>query len=446
MNINNVSKTSRITIVSAVFLLSMLVLALVINGIWRQQTTQEQTLAKQNIQNRVSEIKYGINECCGITETLNLILQENAEGTMEDFNNVARHIMKDRKFISSLQLAPNGTVTAIYPMEGNEGDLIDLFQEKHYGSLAAYSKNTGTMTLQGPFEIQHKEIGMELREPVYVRDGEGIKQFWGFAIAIVKVPDVFQISIDNLKTFGYDYSLYKTNPFDDEMRLITSSKGIMNDPVVADFDAAGVSWRLAIAPEEGWVQPSYLLPYALFGLFLVLLLTALTYLVLLLAEDRALFSNISLRDQLTGLYNVRCFEEDMAALVRTNKLHGIFYIDVNKFKHINDTYGHRAGDDVLKEVALRMKGACEFNVYRLGGDEFAILVDQDIKKSAYETITTKMTKAFNRSIVSGSNNMMVSVSIGYAFYPDDGTDPQQLREIADQRMYNMKEAYHAEME
>ena len=57
-----------------------------------------------------------------------------------------------------------------------------------------------------------------------------------------------------------------------------------------------------------------------------------------------------------------------------------------------------------------------------------------------------MTKAFNRSIVSGSNNMMVSISIGYAFYPDDGTDPQQLREIADQRMYNMKEAYHAEME
>ena len=136
----------------------------------------------------------------------------------------------------------------------------------------------------------------------------------------------------------------------------------------------------------------------------------------------------------------------MATLVRTNKLHGIFYIDVNKFKHINDTYGHRAGDDVLKEVALRMKGACEFNVYRLGGDEFAILVNQDIKKSAYETITAKMTKAFNRSIVSGSNNMMVSISIGYAFYPDDGTDPQQLREIADQRMYNMKEAYHAEME
>ena len=69
MNINNVSKTSRITIVSAVFLLSMLVLSLVINGIWRQQTTQEQTLAKQNIQNRVSEIKYAINECCGITFT-----------------------------------------------------------------------------------------------------------------------------------------------------------------------------------------------------------------------------------------------------------------------------------------------------------------------------------------------------------------------------------------
>ena len=446
MNINTVSKTSRITIVSAVFLLSMLVLSLVINGIWRQQTTQEQTLAKQNIQNRVSEIKYAINECCGITETMNLILQENAEGTMEDFNNVAKHIMKDRKYISCLQLAPDGTVTSIYPMEGYEGDLINLFEEKHYGSLAAYSKNTGTMTLQGPFEIHHKEIGMELREPVYVRDSNGIKQFWGFAIAIIKVPDVFQISTDNLKTFGYDYTLYKTNPFDEEMHPITSSKGILEDPVVADFDAAGVSGRLAIAPEEGWVQPSYLLPYALFGLFLVLLLTLLTYMVLLLAEDRALFSNISLRDQLTGLYNVRCFEEDMATLVRTNKLHGIFYIDVNKFKHINDTYGHRAGDDVLKEVALRMKGACEFNVYRLGGDEFAILVNQDIKESAYETIAAKMTKAFNRSIVSGSNNMMVSISIGYAFYPDDGTDPQQLREIADQRMYNMKEAYHAEME
>ena len=139
MNINNVSKTSRITIVSAVFLLSMLVLSLVINGIWRQQTTQEQTLAKQNIQNRVSEIKYAINECCGITETMNLILQENAEGTMEDFNNVAKHIMKDRKYISCLQLAPDGTVTSIYPMEGYEGDLINLFEEKHYGSFVLIS-------------------------------------------------------------------------------------------------------------------------------------------------------------------------------------------------------------------------------------------------------------------------------------------------------------------
>ncbi|ORT99322.1 diguanylate cyclase/phosphodiesterase (GGDEF & EAL domains) with PAS/PAC sensor(s) [Anaerovibrio sp. JC8] len=446
MNLNNVGKTSRITTVSAVFLLSMLVLVLVINGIWRQQTSQEQTLAKQNIQNRVSELKYGINECCGITEVMNLILQENAEGTMKDFNDVARHIMKDRKYISCLQLAPDGTVTSIYPLEGNEGDLINLFEEKHYGSLAAYSKNTGTMTLQGPFETPHNEVGLELRDPVYVRDGNGIKQFWGFAIAIVKVPDVFQISIDNLKTFGYDYALYKTNPFDDEMRLITSSRGIMEDPVVAEFDAAGVSWRLEIMPVDGWAHPATLLPYALFGLILVLLLTTLTYMVMLLAEDRNIFSNISLRDQLTGLYNVRCFEEDMAALVRTNSLHGIFFIDVNKFKHINDTYGHRAGDDVLKEVALRIKGACDFKVYRLGGDEFAIMVDQEIKRSAYDKITNQMAKAFNRSIVSGSNHMMVSVSIGYAFYPDDGTDPQQLREIADQRMYNMKQEYHANME
>lgn len=446
MFLNDVSKKSRIAIVSAVFLLSMLVLTLVMNGIWQRQTSQEQSLAQLNLNNRISELKYGINECTGITETMNLILQQNPEGTMGDFNNVAKRIMKDQKNIYCLQLAPNGTVTTIYPLEGNEGDLINLFEEKHYGALATYSKNTGTLTVQGPFETPNREMAIEIRDPVYIRNTEGIKEFWGFAIAVVKASDSFQIAIDNLKTFGYDYALYKTNPFDDEMRLITSSRKTMIQPVAADFDVAGVTWRLEIMPERGWLQPSMLYPYALFGLFLVLLLTLLTYMVMLLAEDRKLFSNISLKDMLTGLHNVRCFEEDMAALVRSNSLHGIFFIDVNKFKHINDTYGHRAGDDVLKEVALRIKGACDFKVYRIGGDEFAILVDKDIKRSVYDTICSRLAKAFLRSIVSGPQNMMVSVSIGYAFYPDDGTDPQQLREIADQRMYDMKQDYHANMD
>jgi diguanylate cyclase (GGDEF)-like protein len=128
----------------------------------------------------------------------------------------------------------------------------------------------------------------------------------------------------------------------------------------------------------------------------------------------------------------------------------VLFIDLNRFKHINDNFGHGVGDRVLIEVAHRLKSTVRSKdlVARLSGDEFVILLDQVSDRDGLERVRQQIHAALEEPLDSlGKGAIEVTDfggSVGEALYPDDGKDAESLLKKADRRMYNQKFANRAD--
>ncbi len=123
---------------------------------------------------------------------------------------------------------------------------------------------------------------------------------------------------------------------------------------------------------------------------------------------------------------------------KKNKSFVLVNLDLNKFKRINDTYGHAAGDAVLKDVATRIVSLLRSNdvVARVGGDEFLILLPRVHKKDDIELIMEKIEMCISSSPVKFKEwEIRVETSIGYALYLEEMKSPDELLHQADQNMY-----------
>ena len=155
---------------------------------------------------------------------------------------------------------------------------------------------------------------------------------------------------------------------------------------------------------------------------------------------------LALHDELTGLPNRRLFADRLSlAIERADRMRSrlaLLILDLNGFKMINDTLGHQAGDQVLREVSshLRKSVRASDTLARLGGDEFIIVAtDLEEGKSA-DHFVEAVRSAMEKPILVEGRSMVVSASLGMALYPDDADDSIQLLRIADQRMYALKQA------
>ncbi|MCF0148244.1 MAG: GGDEF domain-containing protein [Clostridium sp.] len=154
---------------------------------------------------------------------------------------------------------------------------------------------------------------------------------------------------------------------------------------------------------------------------------------------------IAHNDQLTELANrkalIRYFEKIKAKVINENKIYTIYYLDLDGFKLINDTYGHESGDLILKEVAKRLNfNIKEDFVARLGGDEF-ILVKSFKEEELLENSTTfanLLIEEIRKPYIIQGNTMTIGCSIGGAFYPIHGEDPMEVMKLADKCLYTSK--------
>ena len=154
---------------------------------------------------------------------------------------------------------------------------------------------------------------------------------------------------------------------------------------------------------------------------------------------------LALHDELTGLPNRRLFADRLSfAIDRADRMRSrlaLLILDLNGFKMINDTLGHQAGDQVLREVSSHLRKSvrsCD-TLARLGGDEFIIVAtDLEEGKSA-DHLVEAVRSAMEKPILVEGRSMVVSASLGMALYPDDADDSIKLLRIADQRMYALKQ-------
>jgi diguanylate cyclase (GGDEF)-like protein len=153
---------------------------------------------------------------------------------------------------------------------------------------------------------------------------------------------------------------------------------------------------------------------------------------------------LSLRDDLTGMPNRRNIEETAAYLIasalRSNKSVGVLFIDLNKFKLVNDTYGHAVGDCLLKSVAERLSGLLRDSdmAGRIGGDEFCVVVQGINVVDDLIIVSDNIRKLLAMPVECNELSLSVDVSIGFSMCPNDGGTFEQLLTVADQRMYEEK--------
>ncbi|OEZ96977.1 bifunctional diguanylate cyclase/phosphodiesterase [Duganella sp. HH101] len=161
------------------------------------------------------------------------------------------------------------------------------------------------------------------------------------------------------------------------------------------------------------------------------------------AELRA--HELSTRDALTNLVNRRALIQQLEHAVATSDRSGagfaLLFLDLDKFKQINDNYGHEAGDELLRQVSARLTAAVRVAdvVARLGGDEFVVLIEGRAAAANAARVARKIELACALPFDIGSHRLKTAASIGIAIYPQDGNNAQALMKNADTAMYHAKQ-------
>ncbi|CAN5880908.1 hypothetical protein BH11PSE12_BH11PSE12_33890 [soil metagenome] len=161
-------------------------------------------------------------------------------------------------------------------------------------------------------------------------------------------------------------------------------------------------------------------------------------------ESRQTLKHLAQHDPLTGLPNRALFDDRLGQAVaqakRDQTRMALLFVDLDKFKTINDNYGHHLGDVLLKMVATRMEACVRKadTVGRLGGDEFVVLLPYVEDDSDALLVAEKICYALSHSFHLEEQSVRISASIGVAIYPQHGTDQQTLSKRADAAMYQAK--------
>lgn len=163
-----------------------------------------------------------------------------------------------------------------------------------------------------------------------------------------------------------------------------------------------------------------------------------------LVRKQAALEHLAQHDMLTGLPNRRFLEDRLDAACAHAKRHGggvcVLFIDLDRFKQLNDRFGHDAGDEVLKIVAERLLGMMREvdTVARLGGDEFVVLLDAQTSMDHVAAIAEKLLNGLTAPIAYEGHQLQLGASIGIGRYPQDGHSRAEIMAKADKAMYEAK--------
>lgn len=428
----------RFIVPVVVFILGMCALIGTIYVVGEDQEEQNRTKAQLNAMTYAERIYGELMEGIGVTDTLKQVVIS-GDGNINKFYDIAAKMMDDS--IQSIQIAPNGVVTEIYPKEGNESGKIDLINDSDRGEISRYARDNDTVIMQGTFKLKQGGYGIAVRNPVYLENENGQKSFWGFTIVILKVPEIFSESVEALSNFGFKYSLQKcASPWDDTYEWVYGSKKELNDPVIYDFDVYRDKWRLEILPKSGFYNNSNLIYMFIGGVIIVLLLTGLTVALISINENRKLFKKLAVTDTLTGIYNRLGFNRQVEQYMRQNpqKHCVVAMLDIDDFKLVNDVYGHAAGDGVLQKLAESMKQYFSKDVIlgRNGGDEFCIFMP-DCTAVEVKPFLKKFTEETRKFYCKGEAHTF-TISLGFAEYPVLADECSKLMRCADMALYAVK--------
>ena len=178
-------------------------------------------------------------------------LVKQGNGVVKNYQSIASELLLYHPGASALALCPNGVVTEIVPLSGNEAAIgHDLLSDPNRSEGASYVLRTGKLTLTGPYKLLQGYVAAVGRLPVYLHEG----QFWGFVSITIPLSEILdKTGLHGLPDHGYNYQLHKIDPVSLKQELIASSGDtLLTSPVTNTIHLPNVDWVLSITPVSGW--------------------------------------------------------------------------------------------------------------------------------------------------------------------------------------------------
>lgn len=368
------------------------------------------------------------------------------EANQKNFEEMAARILPDFPAADCVQLAPNGIVSSVYPLQGNEKVLgHNLFEDEKRADEAYKTKASGIMTIGGPYPLIQGGDGFIGRLPVFLDDQK--TQFWGFVNVVVRVSRIIEtMNISTMESRDYVYSIYKISDVTgNRTHIYGTDLEKLHKPISVRIDMPNAHWELAIAPKSFWVNIHLVIVLTTLSLLLICAFTILTLLFLKLRQSNIRLAQVATLDQLTGLYTkqtaIFTLKKEIDYAKRNGSQVAVCFIDMNNFKQINDRFGHTVGDTALSKVAKRLMESVrpEDIIARFGGDEFIIIFRGKNTGTDYQSTVERIRTVLNVPAKLSAHVLAdISASVGLAVYPTNGNGVEELIAYADKAMYKEK--------
>lgn len=403
--------------------------------------------AKETIQYEVALVRYSIEanifRDTYLADSFASVVALDPEFATKNWKSVSEQFLSKASFVRNIGLAPNDIISHVYPLKGNEKAVgLDFRTAPSQYKTVQIAKETKKVFIAGPLELVQGGTALIARYPIFT-DLPHNTDYWGGLSVVIDYDKLIEVSkIHSLK--GADVALVANN-FDGTRNKVIEGE----ESILESFD---ISYPIYL-PNSSW---TLFAKYRDFGevesinkfknLFMMLGSATFSvgyFLLLFLINNYLRAQNLSLRDELTQLPNRRyLFNELNRIMSRSGSVveFTVLSIDLNKFKKINDSLGHEAGDEVLKHTALSLTQCMRSSdfISRIGGDEFVAILQRTTKEEDVARVIHKMHLYLESSPLRWNNEKIwISISVGsYTF--KGKANPMLINDIlsaADKNMY-----------
>lgn len=240
-----------------VFIVAFLVVLIGVFALNRNQEKEEKLKAEYTAETTIGRVESQLNKYLAESDLIKKMIESGNNIDGDSFEKLSELMRDENGVIEANELAKDGIVNQAYPLEGNEVAIgLDMLKNPARKKEARQAKKSGEYTIAGPYELVQGGTGALLFEPVYQKDKDGKKQFWGFSILVLNWEKFMEeTELNKLEDAGYDYQIWKKDKYNGKKIVIAESrKQKPSNSLEVKCSVPNDMWYFEIAPHEGWIS------------------------------------------------------------------------------------------------------------------------------------------------------------------------------------------------
>lgn len=413
-----------------------------------EEQSTERELVRQRIAIAKSTLEAELYQDIYLADSLATVVNLDPDFAVNNWQSIAAKLLNKSEHVRNVGMAPDNVIQFIYPLEGNEQALgVDFRTLPEQLRTVEQARITQELFLAGPLDLIQGGKGVIARYPVF-SDYPESTQYWGTVSVVINYNSVArqaglltmedaEIALRGVDGKGLDGDIF-----------YGQASTFQNADIEIPINVPGGEWRLAMnyqisLSESARQTVSLIWLIGLVGAAFLYVTMFVTYRSFRLARQA------SLQDELTQLPNRRFMMSYLASVfaARTRQPFTLVNIDLNRFKQVNDNYGHEAGDALLRHVATQLKQHIRVGdvLARIGGDEFLLVLSRLHNSTKVEHVLDAMNQRLaDHPMHWGEAVIVPSLSMGYAISGPQHQSIEALLADADAAMYSAKRAAHSQ--